>query len=527
MQYKPMGFPMNRRIIKFSILVLVSIGLFGVLLSSVKKDSKNLIVNDKNTLTVAFDAKVQSFDPRLIGNDANSQYLEELRFWSLVSFDTMGRLKLRIAQSIQPLSQKSWLIKIEDNLCFANGKTINVDDVLSTYEAILNPKPDFPLSPRRGAFKHIKKIEKRGANGIYIELVEPDASFLNNLIIGILPKEVARNSPPNTMSGYESGPFQLDSVKNNEIIFKKNIHFCGNFKPKMNTIKFKIIPDAGTRYAALVKGDVDLVQNGIDPDKIEILKRKYSKRFQVQENLKQAVTYLGFNFRIPTLQKLEVRKAIAYAIDRESLIKYRFHSRENPAEGFFIPGYPFFKEKNTIKFDPKLSKEIMSKSGLMLPYRISIKVSSSKKANVEAAKSIAISLSKVGFSARVEPLENTIFQEALKKGNMQIWLAPWLGYKDPDHLRFVFASDMVPPHGGNRGHYSNTKLDKILYDAKETNDFHKRQILYNQAQDIISDDIPYVFLWHGLNTVVSTKNVHDFELYSDGRYTSLEKIYKE
>jgi peptide/nickel transport system substrate-binding protein len=93
-----------------------------------------------------------------------------------------------------------------------------------------------------------------------------------------------------------------------------------------------------------------------------------------------------------------------------------------------------------------------------------------------------------------------------------------------DIFRYVFASESFPPHGGNRGWYSNPHLDKILEDARRNHDFEKRKPLYFEVQKIIDQDLPYAFLWHEKNFVVHNKAIKGFELFADGRYSSLVNV---
>ena len=108
-----------------------------------------------------------------------------------------------------------------------------------------------------------------------------------------------------------------------------------------------------------------------------------------------------------------------------------------------------------------------------------------------------------------------------------MWSLAWIGFKDPDIYRFAFASESFPPNGGNRGWYANAELDKLLAEARRENDMAKRVVLYDKAQKIVAQELPYVFLWHEEVLAVVNRNVHDFELYADGQYGALQKAYKK
>ena len=521
---------MNRRAKSYVVVVIFACIFAYFIYSIVKNPGSKTNGTPTNELFLGFESKVQAFDPRIVGLDANSQYIEELRFLPLISFDEGGNIKNMLAESITPKSNKSWEIKIKKGILFASGREITADDIVATYNAIMNPAFGFPVSPRRGAFKNITTLKKVSANEIYLELKEPDASFLNNLVIGTLPKTAAETALPNDVNGkdYESGPFILKTASDTNLLLLKNEKYNLTLPAKLNGVDFKIIPDAGTRYAALIKGDIDVIQNSLDPDKVVTIEKEMQNKFNVYKQTKQATTYLGINFRDPQLKNLKVRQALVSAIDIKSILKYRLHSNEEPATSMFPPqNFYFDKDIPQTSFDPEKAKSLLKESGINLPIALSIKVSSSNKSTLEVAKAIAANLASVGFNPKVETLENSIFQEQIRRGISQVWLSPWTGFKDPDHLRFVFASDMVPPNGGNRGAYSNGELDKLLQQGREELIPAERKKIYDKAQQIIADDVPYVFLWHGENLAVVSKQVEGFKLYADGRYWSLINVTKK
>lgn len=484
----------------------------------------------KGRVMIALDSRIQSGDPRLIGGDPASQYLEELRFLPLISFDENGNIRNVLAEKIEATSDRAWKIKIKSGVHFANGDLLSADDVIATYDRILTPSPGFPSSPRRSSFQQVQKLEKISNDEIQITLKDPDASFLSNLTIGVMPKQAALSAKANTVDGkgYESGPFLLKRKTENQWTLEKNPFYALDPKPIMGTIVFKIIPDSSTRYAALLKGDVDIVQNGLDPDKIQLLEKEKKDQFQILKRDRLATTSLAFNFRDPLLANPLVRQAIAYGIDRPMILKYMMHSSERPATGMFPPGNGYYAEQiPLIAYNPQKAKQLLEESHVSLPLELTLKLSSSNKSHAEIAKAIAANLKEIGIELKLEVLENSIFQDQIRKGMSQIWMSSWVGFKDPDHLRFVFSSDMVPPKGGNRGAYANAEVDALLKNGKTVTQKEERKKIYDKAQLLLSKDLPYFYLWHGLNTAVVSNRIEGFQIYADGRYAALINVKKK
>ncbi len=521
----------NRFTPKRIVITIISACLvaFLIYISAIRKSSQNS-KNPKDIVTVALDSKISASDPRIIGSDANSQYIENIRFLPLISFDEQGQILYLLVNEIKTLSNKAWNISLKKGVKFNNGKEITAHDVEATYKQIMSPPAQFPPSPRKAAFANVTVFKATSDHQLQIELDSPDVSFLNNLVVGILPKDAALNAAPNEVDnkGYESGPFILKSASNAEWILEKNDNYNLGDKPKIKEVCFKIITDSGTRYAALVRGDIDIAQNAIDPDKITLIQNTKKESFDILSAPKLSTTYLAFNFRDPIFSNLKVRQAIAYAIDRKSILQFRLQGQGVLANGMFPPNHFYYDNGiPEIPFNPQRAKTLLKETSLPEPIAFPIKVSNSNKSIVEVAKAIAANLKDVGFAPTVEMLENSVFADQVKKGIAKVWISPWVGFKDPDHLRFVFATNMVPPAGGNRGAYSNNQVDELLQEGKEEISKQKRKVIYDQAQNLLAGELPYVYLWHSLNVAVVSKNVEGFRLYADGRYWSLVSVTKK
>lgn len=522
----------NRYTGKRVIIIAISIiCLAYVIYLSTKSNQDSKRSNNTNdTLNIVFDSKILSGDPRTIGSDANSQYIENLRFLPIIGFNAHGEIINILANEIKPISNKSWIIKIKKGIKFNNGKEIDAYDIAATYHAIISPPKNFPPSPRKAAFNNVKDFHATSKYEVLINLNTPDSSFLNNLVIGILPKEAATSALPNKIDnqGYESGPFLLKSSNPSNWILTYNEKYNFAEKPKIKILNFKIITDSGTRYAALIKGDIDIAQNAIDPDKIAAIQKSQNNNFTILSAPKLSTTFLAFNMRDPIFNNLKVRQAIAYAIDRQSLLQFRLQKQGILATNMFPPNnYYFDNTISSIPFNPQRAKTLLKDANIQEPISFSIKVSSSSKSSIEVAKAIAANLKDVGLSPTVELLENSIFIDQIKRGIAKVWISSWVGFKDPDHLRFAFASNMIPPLGGNRGAFTNHSIDELLQEGREELNPIKRKKIYDQAQQLLAGELPYVYLWHNLNIAVISKNVEGFQLYADGNYTSLSKVIKK
>ena len=491
-----------------------------------------------DALVVGMDNAPKSRDPRLIGADANAQYMEELRFLPLVSFNENGGVKLIAAETITPKGTNTFLVTLRKGLKFASGKELKADDVIATYNSILKGSSELPPSPRKGAFESVESILKIDNYSLEFKLKQPDAAFVVNLVVGILPAEGAHAKAEDTVGkGYESGPYVLKDATAQEWVLEKNPAYSGipygRGTAKVKEVRIKYIADNTTRFAALVKGDLDLVQNGIDADKVIEVQKKYANKFTVATGTSTSTTSFVFNVKSAPFNNKTVRKAIALAINRDEIIQFILQGFAEKANSMFPKNLPYHENIPEIKHSISAAKDLLNQAGFKDPdgdgpgsrFSFTIKVPTNKE-RISVAKAIASQLKKVGIEARVESLEFGTFNKQLADGLAQAWIAPWTGYKDPDHLRYCFHTSQIPPVGGNRGRYSEAKVDALLSKGQQELNMEKRLPYYAEAQRLLSDDIPYAYLWYKLNNVITAKGVSGYKLFSDGRYISLTEVTK-
>lgn len=479
----------------------------------------------EKSINIAWEANPRTFDPRY-ANDANSQYFSELTTCSLISFDSAGNKTAQLAKEWKWTGPKTLLLTIRNDAKYNDGSPVKVEDVVASYEFLTKASN----SPLAGAFKKVQSVRSPKADQIQFELTEADASFLDNLFIGILPKELS--SKADMLSDYKAmkscGPFVISNIGINDYELTRNEKYSLGALPNLSKITIKIIKDDTTRFAKLLKGELDLVQNGISRDQLKSIPKSYpTLAVDSREGLN--VTYLGFNFRDPLLAKKEVRKAISLAINREQIIKFLLQGLAEPASGMLSSKNPFRANTTQATYNVQEANALLDKVGLVakgsdkMRFEIVLKTTSDVT-RVNVAHAIAGELRKIGVKVQVQSLEWGKFKSDADKGNLQMWLLQWIGYKDPDIYRFAFGTESFPPNGGNRGWFSNPVLDKALSEGRVVHDFKKRKPLYAEVQKIVDEEVPYAFLWHDKNYVVYNKSVKGFELYADGRYSSLVKV---
>lgn len=482
-----------------------------------------------NLVSLALDSEPRSLDPRY-AVDANSQYLMDLTHCSLISFNEDGQTIPSLAESWAWSGDKAITFKLKKGIKFSDGKDVTVEDVKATYEFFKQSGLKNP-SPLSGAFALIASIATKDQE-ITFALASPDTSFLQNFMIGVLPKALASGEMLTADKPQVGcGAFNLSKADVSGMTLVKNNAYNLGTPSTIDQIDIKIVKDEQTRYAKLLKGEIDIVQNGISRDKISDL-AKTAPHLTILRRAGINSTYLGFNMRDKTLASVKVRQAIAHAINRKEIIDYILKGMAVPAKTLLTPNDPFLNPKlPEINFDPALANKLLDEAGFKDPdgkgksprFELSYKTTTDTT-RVSIAQAIASQLAKVGIKVSVQSLEWGKFKQDIEKGQVQMWSLSWIGFKDPDIYRHAFGTESFPPNGGNRGWYSNKELDALLTKARAATDKEQRKQLYFDVQTKVSEDMPYAFLWHEETTAVVNKRIKGFKLYADGRLSALSKV---
>jgi peptide/nickel transport system substrate-binding protein len=250
-----------------------------------------------------------TLDPRF-ATDAASTRINRLLYARMVDFDARFRPVPSLA-SWEVVSPRLYRFTLADGMRrFHNGAPLTAKDVKATYESVLDPAT---ASPHRAGLDMIESIVVRDERSVDFNLVRPDALFPGRLVVGILPAaQIARDHE------FSRGP--IGSGKFEFVDWRAD----GNLRIRRlddgQVVEFVRVPQPTVRVLKLVRAELDMLQGDLPTELVQWLLRRDDVRVQQQRGTNFA--YLGFNMEDPVVGQLRVRKAIAYAIDREAIIRF-------------------------------------------------------------------------------------------------------------------------------------------------------------------------------------------------------------
>jgi peptide/nickel transport system substrate-binding protein len=492
---------------------IVLILLLGLLTSCAGVEAR-----EPGTVIVALDEGPQNLDAR-IGIDATSERMIQLLYSSLVKRTREFTIEPDLAKSWEIPDPTTYIFHLRDDVYFHDGRKVTSRDVVFTFRSLLDGSV---RSTKRGTYRLVESVEAPDEQTVIFKLKEPFAPFLYNLTrggIGIVPD----GSEPNL--GFKpmgSGEFRfVRYVPDGELVLERNDRYYGH-KPSISTVRFKIIPEAVVRALELRKGSVDIAQNVLPFDVVEVLKD--NPELEALNAPGTVYQYIAFNMKDPVFADLRVRKAIAYAIDRDAIIKYLWRGFARAATGVIpIGNWCYTPDVTAYPYNPERARELLreaGKSNLTFGFRTSTDETQRTLAAVFQQQ-----LKEVGIQMTIQSNEPATFSADIEKGNFQTYVRRWIGgNNDPDIFNLIFHSMMTPPNGANRGFYANPRVDELIDVGRRESDIGKRKAAYQEIQKIVAEELPYVSLFYVNNVAVFNKRIQGMTLYPSGEYEFLSDI---
>jgi peptide/nickel transport system substrate-binding protein len=310
-----------------------------------------------------------------------------------------------------------------------------------------------------------------------------------------------------------TGPFQFESwTRGDKLTITRFEDYWGE-KAKLDSVIFRPIPDNAARLQALQTGEIqgyDLVE----PQDIPTIEG--DENLQVLDRPAFNVAYVGINQAIPPMDKIEVRQAVAYGLNRQEVVDSFYSGRGEVAKEFMPPEVIGYADDVTeYTFDPEKSKQLLQDAGLTLPVKITFWYPSDvsrpympdPKRNFEAFKT---SLEQSGFkvTSKTAPWSPD-YLGAVDEGKTQLYLLGWTGdYGDADNFIGTFFQSSQKAWGTTK--FPNQEVIDLLNQGERETDEAKREAIYQDANRAIMDWLPGVPYAHSRPALGFTANVSGF-----------------
>jgi peptide/nickel transport system substrate-binding protein len=476
---------------------------------------------EPNTVTMLIESSPTSLDPR-VGVDAQSEHIGSLIFDSLVRKDAHFNVQPWLASRWETPDPRTYIFHLRGNVYFHNGKLLTSQDVKWTIDSIRNGAV---LTAKGGALAKIDHVDAPDPATVILHLKEPDAALLWNLsdgALGIVPAGSGRDFAQHPIG---TGPFRFVSQEPDAyVVLERNEHSWQPL-PSIQRVRFSVVPDAITRALELEKGSADVCINCVTADMTASLAKR--SNLVVEDAPGTSLNYISFNTQDKTLHDPRVRRAIAFAINRPLIIHSLWRDRARLAASLLPDQHWAWTDKVAqYPYDPASANALLDEAGWKrgkdgVRFQLAMKTSTDETARL-LALILQQQLREIGIALEVRSFEFATFYADVSKGAFQMYTLRWLGgNEDPDIFRYSYATESFPPHGANRGRYSNRELDGLIAEAGASSDQALRRRDYVRVQEILADEVPSINLWYLDTVMVHNRRLRNLELSSSGNFDFL------
>lgn len=447
----------------------------------------------------------------MLAGDSASHSVSGLLFNGLVKYDTDLSVKGDLAESWD-ISSDGLVITfhLRKGVQWADGVEFTADDVMFGYKTIIDEKTPTPYKEDYLQVKKAEALDKYTFRVTYEKPFAPALTTWGNLVV--LPKHLLDGKDITKVAfGREPvgmGPYKLHKwVSGQEVLLDSNRDYFEG-RPYIDRYVYKIIPDPATMFLELQAGGVDMM--GLTP--IQYTKQTntnfFKENFQKFRYPVPSYTYMGFNLKHPLFKDKRVRQAIAYAIDKREIVDVVLFGLGSPATGPYVPNTWYYNpDVKEYENNPVRAKELLKEAGWEdtdgdgivdregKPFEFTILTNMGNSLRNNTATIIQWRLAKIGIKVNIQLLEwSTFINEFIDKRRFQAVILGWsLGF-EPDQYD-IWHSSKTKEKEFNFVSYNNPEVDTLLETGRRTFNMEERKKAYYRIQEILADELPYIFLY--------------------------------
>lgn len=457
-------------------------------------------------VTIGLSTPVTSLDPHFHNLTPNNSLARHVFETLIKQDDRQTTLLPGLAESWKALGDTEWEVKLRKGVKFHNGQEFTADDVIATFKRV----PNVPNSPASFAafVRPIVDIQTPDKYTLRMKTDKPHPLLPYDMVsVIILPKSVAETAKTEDFNSGKAmigtGPFRYSEyVAGDRVVLKRNDQYWGT-KPAWDNVRFRMITSAPARVAALLAGDVQMIEAVPTAD---IANLKKDKRVALSSAVSNRIIYLhidsnreknspfvttidGKPMEANPLRDPRVRHAISKMIDRDAIVSRIMEGQAVPA-GQLLPEQFFGTSKNLKpdKYDPAGAKKLLAEAGYPNGFGLTLHAPNNRYINDAAiAQAVAQFLSRNGIPTKLETMPSNVFFSRGSKLEFSFLLAGWGADsgETSSPLRSLLATfDSKQGLGAaNRGRFSDDGVDALLTQALTTIDDTKRAIMLARASE--------------------------------------------
>lgn len=472
------------------------------------------------TLDIAIDSSPAGLDPHLITAFNSVVIVQDNIYEGLTGVDKDLSIVPRLAESWEVSEDGlTYTFKLREGVTFHDGSAMDAEDVAASIRRVQSEAIASPLASR---VTPITGIEVVDPTTVVFTLDAPFAPILSSLSsIAIVPAEYETDAEALQQAPVGTGPFKFAEWQPNGFISLDNnedYHVQG--QPAIDEVIFNFVPEAATRQVGITSGEYGLLP-GIDP--ATALQLQGQPGVAVQETRDISYTLVGMNVSREPFDDPRVRTAINMLLNRQEIIDGALFGMGVPA-GPLSPALVNWalepSEFACYTTDVEGAKALLAEAGVETPLQVTMNVLPRQDTR-DIAQVVQQQLSAGGIEVELVNQEIGQFVQDWRNSNFDLFVSANGGSPDPDEY---FYRTFYGGGSTNVFKYDDDEIDAWLDEGRTTTDQAARKAIYDNVQKKLACEGPVAHIAFGsLNTAVNQK-VEGFEIYPNGRLTSLVNV---
>ena len=503
----------------FISLVIISITLVAAL-AACGGASPTTSTSSKygGNIKVGLDADVTTLDPTLSTSLYDRQVMLNI-YDTLVALNAQNKIVPDLATSWVYNTPTQLVFTLRTDVKFQDGTPFNADAVVFNINRILST----PTSPRYSEISSVQSVVATDSSHVQFTLKVPFSPLLAALTdragMMLSPTAVKKlgSSLANDPVDAGSGPFMFkDWVKGDHLTVVKNPHYWqkdaqGNALPYLASIRYVPITNGSVMYSNLETGTIQ-VADDLDPTDVPSAKANSSLVYKQEPGL----SFFGFmlNTKVAPLNNVHIRRAIEWGVNRTEIVNTVLKGIGVAAQGPISPAsWAYSSSFAPYSYNIANAKSELALGGAAKGITFTMLIASGSPLNAEEAQFLQSELQPAGITVNIKQETFTALLTDTSAFNFQAALIGWSGRPDPDGNIYSWFHT---GGGFNDMQYSNPQVDALLAAARATSDQTQRISDYQQADQLILQDAPYVFINYGVNEQATTTSIKNFTLLPTG-----------